>query len=149
MSANDDEILKKVKQWLAYADEDLRLARHGMTLSTDVPYRLIAYHAQQCAEKCLKAYLIFHHIDFPFTHNISRLLELCGEGASWTKSLMDSEELTFYAITTRYPGTEEEVTADDALRAINLATRVMESVSKVFEGECPDIKGYNDVAPLT
>ena len=62
---------------------------------------------------------------------------------------MDAEELTFYAITTRYPGTEEEVTADDALRAINLATRVMESVSNVFEGECPDIKGYNDVAPLT
>jgi HEPN domain-containing protein len=73
---------------------------------------------------------MFHYIDFPFTHNISRLLELCGEGASWTKSLMDSEELTFYAITARYPGTEEEVTADDALRAINLATLVMESVSK-------------------
>jgi len=135
MSANDEEILKKVDQWLAYADEDLRLARHGMTLSTGVPYRLIAYHAQQCAEKCLKAYLIFHHIDFPFTHNISRLLELCGEKTSWTKSLMDSEELTFYAITTRYPGTEEEVTGDEALRAINLATRVMESVSKALAGE--------------
>jgi HEPN domain-containing protein len=135
MSANDDEILKKVKQWLAYADEDLRLACHGMTLSTGVPYRLIAYHAQQCAEKCLKAYLIFHHIDFPFTHNISRLLELCGEETSWTKSLMDSEELIFYAITTRYPGTEEEVTGDEALRAIKLATQVMESVSKALSGE--------------
>ena len=94
MSANDDDILKKVKQWLAYADEDLRLARHGMTLSTDVPHRLIAYHAQQ---DC---------------------------------------------------GTEEEVTAEEALRAIKLAARVMESVSKVFEGECLDIKGYNDVAPF-
>ena len=45
MSAVDDEILKKVKQWLVYADEDLGLARHGMTLSTGVPHRLIAYHA--------------------------------------------------------------------------------------------------------
>jgi HEPN domain-containing protein len=135
MSANDDEILKKVKQWLAYADEDLRLARHGMTLSTGAPHRLIAYHAQQCAEKCLKAYLIFHHIDFPFTHNISRLLELCGEETSWIKSLMDAEELTFYAITARYPGTEDEVAAEEALRAIKLATLVMESVSKALSGE--------------
>ena len=82
MSAIDDEILNQVKQWLVYADEDLRLARHGMTLSTGVPHRLIAYHAQQCAEKCLKAYLVFHRIAFPYTHNISRLLELCGENTS-------------------------------------------------------------------
>lgn len=124
MSAVDDEILKKVKQWLAYADEDLCLARHGMTLFTGVPHRLIAYHAQQCAEKCLKAYLIFHHIDFPYTHNISRLLELCGEKASWTKTLMDAEELTFYAITTRYPGTEEEVVGAEASRAPSTWPRV-------------------------
>jgi len=29
-----------------------------MTMKTSVPYRLVAYHAQQCAEKCLKAYLV-------------------------------------------------------------------------------------------
>jgi hypothetical protein len=32
MSALDEEILRKVAQWLSYADEDLRLARHGLTL---------------------------------------------------------------------------------------------------------------------
>ena len=42
----DPAILKKVIQWLEFADEDLRLARHGLTLTSGVPYRLIAYHAQ-------------------------------------------------------------------------------------------------------
>jgi HEPN domain-containing protein len=128
MSAIDAEILRKVRQWLKYADEDLGLARHAMTLFTGVPYRLVAYHAQQCAEKCLKAYLVHHRTDFPYTHNISRLLELCGEGASWAESLLDAEELSFYAVTTRYPGEEEEVTREEALRAIDLAALVRDTI---------------------
>ena len=56
MSALEADIRRKARQWLAYADEDLRLAQHGLTISiTSPPYRLIAYHAQQCDEKCLKA----------------------------------------------------------------------------------------------
>jgi len=44
MSAPDAEVLHKVRQWLAYADEDLRLARHGLTMTiAPPPYRLIAY----------------------------------------------------------------------------------------------------------
>ena len=54
MSALDAEILNKVRQWFIYAHEDLILARHGLTLATGTPYRLIAYHAQQCAENVSK-----------------------------------------------------------------------------------------------
>jgi HEPN domain-containing protein len=70
MTVNPVEILKKARKWLAYAEEDLRLAKHGLTMSSSCPYRLIAYHAQQCAEKYLKAYLVFKRVDFPYTHNI-------------------------------------------------------------------------------
>ena len=83
MSDVESEIVRKVRQWLRHADEDLRLARHGLTLRTRCPHRLVAYHAQQCAEKSLKAYLVFHKVDFPFTHNLARLRELCGEIADW------------------------------------------------------------------
>lgn len=122
------EIRRKVIQWLSYADEDLRLARHALTLATGVPYRLVAYHAQQCAEKSLKAYLVSHRIDFPYTHNISRLLELCRDKAHWCVDLLDAEVLSVYAITTRYPGEDEEVTRDEALRAIELAESVKDLV---------------------
>ena len=85
MKVPEKEILHKIKQWAVYGDEDLALASHALTLSTKCPYRLIAYHAQQCAEKYLKAYLVFCRVDFPYTHNISVLLELSDEKTAWGK----------------------------------------------------------------
>lgn len=130
------EVQRKVRQWLDYAEQDLRLARHALTLSTAVPYRLVAYHAQQCAEKSLKAFLVFHRIDFPYTHNISRLLELCRGVEPWSDTLLDAEELSVYAVTTRYPGEDEEVTEEDTLRAIDLAAVVRDVVAEALSGLC-------------
>lgn len=107
----------------------MRLAEHGLVMASSCPYRLIAYHAQQCAEKHLKAYLVYKGIDFPYTHNVSRLLELCSEqGENWLKTLEDAEELTPFAITTRYPGEDTEVTKEEALRAITIAILVRDTV---------------------
>jgi HEPN domain-containing protein len=133
MSEIEPEILKKVMQWLSLADEDLNLASHALGLGAQSPYRLIAYHAQQCAEKCLKAFLVYHNVDFPYTHNIRRLLKFCEEHAEWTDNLKDAEELTPYAITARYPGEEEEVTEPEAKRAIDLAQQVREQVRNALE----------------
>jgi HEPN domain-containing protein len=108
------------------------LAQHGLSLSSYCPYRLIAFHAQQCAEKHLKAYLVFTGVDFPYTHNISRLLELCGEHAEWAEKLLDAEELSPFATTVRYPGEEEEVTEEEAIRAINLAAKVYDTVRQAL-----------------
>lgn len=135
MSATDKELLRKVSQWIAYADEDLQLARHALTLKSGCPYRLIAYHAQQCAEKYLKAYLVFHRVDFPYTHDISRLLELCAEYAGWAKTLQDAEVLTPFAITTRYPGVDKEVTKAEALSAMDIASRVRQVVRNALKQE--------------
>lgn len=120
---------------MRYGDEDLRLARHGLTLSSGCPYRLIAYHAQQCAEKYLKAYLVLSNVDFPYTHNIARLLELCMPKRQWVEMLSDAENLTPYAITTRYPGEDEEVTREEAERAIDIAAKVRDIVSAAVAEE--------------
>ncbi|MFH0795500.1 MAG: HEPN domain-containing protein [Candidatus Omnitrophota bacterium] len=40
----------------------------------------------------------------------------------------DAEELTPFAITTRYPGVEEKVTKKEASRAIDIAERVRQVV---------------------
>jgi HEPN domain-containing protein len=133
MSGIEKEILKKVMQWLVLADEDLNLASHALGLGVRSPYRLIAYHAQQCAEKYLKAFLVYHNIDFPYTHSIRVLLKLCSNLATWTQALEDAEELSFYAITTRYPGEELEVTEAEAKRAIDLARKVREQVRTVLK----------------
>jgi HEPN domain-containing protein len=82
----------------------IQLALHALTIKKKCPYLLIAYHAQQCAEKYLKALLVSQQIDFPFTHNISRLLELCQMSDEWKKEIIDAEELSPFAVSTRYPG---------------------------------------------
>ncbi|HBF34319.1 TPA: hypothetical protein DDW35_07120 [Candidatus Sumerlaeota bacterium] len=40
------------------------------------PAWAVGFHAQQAVEKSLKAVLDFHGINFPFTHDISRLDEM-------------------------------------------------------------------------
>ena len=106
MTAPREHVLRKARQWAAYADEDIRLAQQALNMGEQCPNRLAAYHAQQCAEKYLKAYLVHKEVDFPFTHNISLLLELCEESGAWAGTLRDAEALTRYAVTTRYPGEE-------------------------------------------
>jgi HEPN domain-containing protein len=128
MNIPSHDILEKVNKWMTYADEDLRLARLALTLSSGCPYRLIAYHAQQCAEKYLKAFLVFHRVDFPFTHNIGKLLDLCGEQKTWTKKLKKVETLTVFAVTLRYPGKTETVTKQNAAQALRMAEKVRKTV---------------------
>ena len=128
MKPPDALTLEKVRQWLAYADEDLRVARHGFSMPETPPCRTIAFHAQQCAEKHLKAYLVFHGVDFPFTHNVRRLLDLCAAAAAWAEQLRDAEELSPYAITARYPGEELVVSEAESRRAVEIAERVREVV---------------------
>lgn len=135
MSVRNKDFLQKVSQWIEHADEDLRLARHALRLKSGCPYRLIAYHAQQCAEKYLKAYLVFHRIDFPYTHDISRLLELCAEHAGWPETLQDAKRLTSFSITTRYPGLGKIVTKAEAVRAIDIASHVREVVWEALKQE--------------
>lgn len=132
MKEHERQLRQKVLQWLSYGEEDLRLGRHGLTLESDCPCRLIAYHAQQCAEKYLKGYLVHQCVDFPYTHNIARLLELCAERVPWAESLTDAEELTPFAITSRYPGEDEEVSRAEAVRAIEIAEHVREVVRTVL-----------------
>jgi HEPN domain-containing protein len=133
MSNPTPETIKKVKIWLSYADEDIQIAQHSLKLKSSVPYRIIAFHAQQCAEKYLKAYLVYYDVEFPYTHSIRRLLELCAKYADWVNSISDARELTPYATTARYPGEEEEVTQSEAKRAIELARKVRETVRSALK----------------
>jgi len=42
MPPHDPDILLHGKKWMVIADEDLRLAKFGITLFSGCPYRLIA-----------------------------------------------------------------------------------------------------------
>lgn len=88
-----------------------------------------------CAEKYLKGLLVLHGVDFPYTHNIARLLELCDEHGAWTKDLEDAEELTPFAITARYLGDDEPVDESEARRTLNIARAGREKVRNNLAAE--------------
>lgn len=124
MKGKKSNLPGKVNEWIEIAEEDLIIAKHSLTLSSGVPYRIITFHSQQCAEKYLKGFLIFHNIDFPYTHNITTLIDLCSEIDESFEELRDAELLTSYATANRYPGEFRKLRKQDALNAIKLAEKV-------------------------
>jgi HEPN domain-containing protein len=129
-----DQIRREiVAQWLARADEDLSVARH--LLAEKLPYRgAIGFHAQQAAEKFLKAYLVAHQVEFPKTHDLGRLLDLIApvDGALAT-ALSAAVQLTDYGVDVRYPGDLAQLDADDAERAVDCAAEVRDAVTSRLE----------------
>jgi len=74
-------------EWLEKAEEDFHVAKRECRARKHPGYNAACFHAQQCAEKYLKAYLVYHMVDFPYTHDMQNLLELCAGKASWPESL--------------------------------------------------------------
>lgn len=62
----------EVRGWLLRASEDLRTGRHDLT-ATPPLLNDAAFHAQQCAEKAMKAYLVHREQQFRKTHNLTEL----------------------------------------------------------------------------
>jgi HEPN domain-containing protein len=122
MMRDREAIALKVLEWVSVAEEDLRLACLALEVRRRCPHRMIAYHAQQCAEKYLKAFFVWRRKDFPFTHNLARLREYCGECASWAADLVEAEELSVFAVTARYPGEAMKVSKTDAIESVNIAS---------------------------
>lgn len=130
MNGKNKTLSKKINQWVEIADEDLKFAKHGFSISSRVPFRIIAFHSQQCAEKYLKAFLVFHKIDFPYTHNITTLIDLCSEIDETLEELRDSEILTSFATANRYPSEYRKLKKNDALNSVKLAEKVKSAIRK-------------------
>ena len=113
--------LDLVEQWLIYAKSDLELAR--VDLPNSVLLETLCYHAQQAAEKSLKAVLIYHSVSVPRTHNIGTLIDLLEEYTDVSESIRDIAILTEYAVSSRYPEFSEPVDRDDYEVALQLADR--------------------------
>jgi HEPN domain-containing protein len=61
------------------------------------------FHAQQAVEKCLKAFLAHRNVEFPYTHNLAKLIEICAGLDPAFRSLLPAvAPLTPYAVELRY-----------------------------------------------
>jgi HEPN domain-containing protein len=62
------------KGWLLKGDSDLNTARQ--TIAGDGPYDTACFHAQQAAEKFLKALIAYADAAIPRTHDLDELTRL-------------------------------------------------------------------------
>ena len=125
-----EELIELVKNWIKRANNDIKTAKDE--LNTETPATdTICFHAQQCVEKYLKAYLVFHQKYFKKIHNISKLIELCKEtDPDFEKlSFFGADKLTSYAIEIRYADEESYFpSVEEAKEAINIAEKVKEFI---------------------
>jgi HEPN domain-containing protein len=117
-----------VLQWIRIADRDLIVAEQGLKAQMIVT-ESICFHCQQAVEKYLKAFLVRYQIEFPKTHSIMNLVNLCSEvDNSFQEKLSHIDILTDYAVEIRYPGEWYEPTNEEAKEAYELALEVKEFV---------------------
>ena len=109
MSA-DERVLDVVRGWVEKAENDLANASLVLRSGRKGPMDTVAFHAQQCAEKYLKALLSFRGIDFPKIHDVEQLLDRAEMADTSVISVEEQRLLTAYATVTRYPGDYEPVT---------------------------------------
>jgi len=130
---DNDKILTVAHEWTAKAENDLKNAAHTLKLGKDCPVDTVCFHAQQCIEKYIKAFLVLEEIEFPKTHDIELLLSLMPGRTRISLTLRQQRTLTDYATVMRYPGPLEPVKLSEAKEAVKLARLVRRKILKLME----------------
>jgi HEPN domain-containing protein len=109
--------------WLRYAYSDLALA--GITPLPQILLEQLCFHAQQAAEKAVKAILIAYDVPLPRTHNLRTLFDLLPADILVPSDVQMAAGLSDYAVASRYPGVSEAVEAEEYREAVDLAEAVV------------------------
>jgi HEPN domain-containing protein len=111
------------QEWLRRAKGNLALAKQRKP--KEAYWEDLCFEAQQAAEKAVKAVLMSSGIDFPKTHEIGELLALVNRsGQKVPQEFWKADDLTQYAVETRYPGPAEPVTRNEYRDSVALAQKV-------------------------
>jgi HEPN domain-containing protein len=123
-------------EWLIKAREDL-LAVEKLA-GEDALTNIAAFHAQQCAEKCLKAVLEELEMKVPRTHDLVRLNGLVQNACvfEWDEDIL--HELSTVYLESRYPGDlgmlpQRVPQYEDILRYQGAVTTIYEDVCRFLK----------------
>ena len=118
------------REWLLRAEHDLRVARYVLTMP-DPPSESVGFHAQQCAEKALKAYLTLHHASFERRHDLNYLIDLCVPlDPGFEQFRSQADELTPFAVEFRYPDTLPPMPLEPLRASVEAAGRIYAFVAE-------------------
>jgi len=116
-----------LKDWLRKASADLKLAKKA--IGDDETLDPAVYLTHQCAEKSLKAYLIFIRKPISKTHSLGILLDIC---TSFDVEFMllknGCKLLDPYGTNSRYPHDFFSVNQADLIKALNIASKIFDFI---------------------
>jgi HEPN domain-containing protein len=93
-----------VKQWFQHAVNDLLVAQQCIEKMHPKQTEIACYLAQQCAEKTLKGFLVFHKVKPLKTHDLIRLCQSCEDiDFEFSSVLNCCSELNYFSVIPRYP----------------------------------------------
>jgi HEPN domain-containing protein/predicted nucleotidyltransferase len=111
--------------WLERADDDL-LTIENLLAAERVPWSAVCFHAQQAAEKYLKAVLIARWRRAPRTHKLAELVgDIERNGGGLPDLLAECETLDGWPVDARYPETVPIPTESEGRAAAAAARRIV------------------------
>lgn len=104
------------REWIDKAEADFATMERESRVRKNPSYDSVCFHAQQCAEKYLKARLSEAGLGFPRIHDLTVLLNLAvAVEPTWELSRVDLAYISDFAVAFRYPG--ESADRESALGA--------------------------------
>ena len=91
----------------------------------DILCYAICFHCQQCVEKSLKAFLMYHEINFPKIHDLLPLVKLCLNVDQRFKDF-DLSEFSGFGVEIRYD--EPSPTIEESETAFEIAGEVLDYI---------------------
>jgi HEPN domain-containing protein len=119
---------EQTPEWVGKAEEDFSTIEQLFIEGKRPPLAIVCFHAQQCVEKYLKAYLIEKNIEFEKTHSLTILLELALPSVpQWVLHRDALAVLTNFAVISRYP---DEIIIDRKITqdAVDIALEMREII---------------------
>jgi HEPN domain-containing protein len=116
-------------EWVTKAEGDFTTAGRELRARKYPNYDAVCFHAQQCAEKYLKAILQENDKHIPKIHNLIELMLLCEKiDGSFEMLRADLVIMERFSVRTRYPG--ETAEKEDAQSAYAAAGIVREFIKQ-------------------
>ena len=118
---------QETKEWLTIAKTDLAVSRN--LAATEEFATQAVFHAQQSAEKTIKAFLVWHQLRFKKDHDLGYLGDIAIEKDATLSNLIDEAvSLNPYAVTARYPGFDDAIESLEVQAALLLAEKIYKEI---------------------
>jgi HEPN domain-containing protein len=118
--------------WVAKSNNDLLCIENNLN-DPRIPWDVVCFHAQQAAEKMLKAFLVAQGTTVARTHDVLALVDECtAAGAPLVPFRTDAALLTQYAVAFRYPALGSDPDEVEGRAAIAAARRIYDVITTLL-----------------